>query len=511
MRTFQQLQRGTILIVVLICILIIAGVSGAIMGTVRIHSDSVNSSWKELKAFELAESAMAQAYAAMRAQSGVNSDTISTVVAQTGIATTAVTWNTSSKTWSSVGGTLPTYSAGNDVGIAKSGGTWGAGDGFMAGPDLPNNVASETGWYAFRLGSQSAGTDEHLYNIQLKWWGSDGIDNNSDGVTDTDAFEVRTYTVRAAGIYQDKYVELESIVTRDPPTPAIDPNNPAAGFLAAISVQVAAGSGAPAGNVNIFNPSAENAIDGHDNATSITGAQAPSSTNDTDGILLAASGASLALSSNNGSGVSGVGGTGSSAMNNSGAFIGDIIDTIADGVKQVATDTSGNPSTDGNSQSLGSPSSLALVYHDYDAHGTLTIGGGSGPGYGILVVDATTVTSDSVLQFSGSNSTWEGIVIVRVKSNLAPSGPNGAVKSVGSGSTPGQIGSVVIYAKQNANFSGGSVMKNNGNRTTQFSLGAVKSALAAFNTAVPPSTQSSVGVPLMWRPIRAPGMTWAQD
>lgn len=504
-------QRGAILIVVLICVMIIAGISGALMATVRTHTDSVNASWAELKAFQLAESAMAQAKAALIAQSAANSATVALTAAQSGNPATAVTWNTITQSWDSLGGVLPSFTTSADTGMTIGSSTWGAGDGFAAGPDLARNLAGETGWYAYRLGSQTAGTDEHLYNIQLVWWGNDGVDNNNDGNVDGDAFELRTYTVRAAGIYGSAYVEIESIVFRDPPTPAIDPNNPSPGFLAAISVQVAAGSGAPAGNVNIFNPSAANAIDGHDNATTITGASSPSSTNDTDGILLAASGASLALSSNNGSGVSGVGGSGSAAMNNNGTFIGDIIDTIADGVKTVAKDTSGNPSTNGNNQSLGSPSSLALVYHDYDTNGTLTIGGSFGPGYGILVVDATTITGTPALQFSGANSTWEGIVIVRVKNNLAPSGPNGAVKSVGSGSTPGQIGSVVIYAKGSANFSGGDVMKNNGNRTTVFSLGAVKAALGAFNTAVPPTNNATLGAPLLWRPIRAPGMTWAQD
>src|SRR5574341_1810322 len=101
---------------------------------------------------------------------------------------------------------------------------------------------------------------------------------NNDGVIDTDINETRTYTIRAAGIYQGQYAELESVVTRDPPQPPINPNTPPAGMLSAISIQIAAGGyTGGAASVQIKNPSNANNITGIDSSTSIVGATPASS------------------------------------------------------------------------------------------------------------------------------------------------------------------------------------------------------------------------------------------
>ena len=444
-----------------------------------------------------------------RSAAGSNGQTVADAVNGAGNVANAARWDASTNAWVAQNTMLTWNSTNDDRGLdgVASTGDFGEGDGFPPPADpAKTNAPGEPNVIAYRLGAPNAigASDNHYWTTHARWWGNDNIDNNNDGSMDgADIFEQRTYTIRAAGIYQDQYTELETFVTRDPPQPAVDPNNPPSGFLAAISVQVAANSGAPAGNVNIFNPSAPNSVTGVDTQTNISGASSATASNNTSGVLLAASGASLTLAASNPTNVTGTGGTPS--FNNSGAFIGPIIDTISDAVKAAARDTSGNPSDNANNQSQGSATSLKLVYHDFDRYGTFN----AGPGFGILVVDATDITSTPAIKFTGAGSTWEGIVIVRVKNNLAPTGPNGAVQAAGAGppGSVGQMGSVVVYAKSQANFSGGSVYKNNGNRPTQFSMGAVQAALSAFVTQTPPPpAASNVSIPISWRPIRAAGL-----
>lgn len=502
--------RGTILLVVMITIFVIAGMSAGILTMATGSAKSADVQVAQLRAFQMAEAALDRARAELLAAAGANATTVATAVNSAGRLSDAVRWSAGAGGWTPQTSLLTWVAPGDDVGLdgIASTGDIGEGDGFPTPPAPETNQPGEPNVIVYRFGlpGPTGALDQTYFKLWAHWWGGDGIDQNGDGIVDTDPFESRTYTIRGAGVYGSAYAEIEMIVNRDVPPPPIDPNNPPGGFLAAISVQVAANSGAPSGNVNIFNPSAVNSVVGTDNATAITGATAPSTTNDTTGVMLAASGASLTLSANNPTGVTGTGGTPS--FNNSGVFMGPQIDTIADGVKAVATDSGGLPSDNGINQSWGTPSSLKLVYHDFDQHGTLVV---NNPGYGILVVDATTITDTPALQFTGRGSTWEGIVIVRVKSNLAPTGPNGAVKAAGSGSTAAQVGSVVIYAKQSANFGSGSVYKNNGNRPTMFSMGAIQSALSAFVTQTPPPpTNPTVSPTIAWRPIRGVGVPWSR-
>ncbi len=499
--TNRRSERGAILIIVMIMIMVVAGMSAALLHVAMAQAQTAENAWYQAKALELAETGID------RGRSLLQGSPPSGVPTSNGTA-----W---SSLLSATGGTGAWNPTNDDVGLdgVASTSDYGENDGYptplyaargAAAPGEPNITPVALG----TVNSVGA-ADDHTWTLYARWWGGDGVDNNNDGQVDTDINETRTYTIRAAGLYQGQYAELESVLTRDPPQPPINPNSPPAGMLSAISIQIAAGGyTGGANNVNVFNPSAANSVSGFDNPTSISGAQAPSSTNNTVGVQLAANGASLSLTSNNTSGVTGTGGTPS--FNNSGSYIGNIVDTIADGVKLAARDTSGNPSSDANNQSLGSASNLRLVYHDADANGQLTIGGTTGPGYGILVVDVTNASSPP-LQFSGSNSTWEGVVIVRIK-GTATTNTNGFVKAVGAGATPGQIGSVIVYAKGAVNYGAGSddFYKNNGNRTTQFSMGAVKAALTAFNNQVPPPPAQALVTPLTWRPVRVPGSRWVQ-
>jgi type II secretory pathway pseudopilin PulG len=509
----------------MVAIMIIAGITAALFELTMLSSRAVQAEQDQMRAFQMAESAIDRARAVLVGSGDDNSQTIADLVRDAGDTSNSVEWDTTSNSWVSY--TSGNWSSSNDVGLDGQSGTndQGEGDGFptAANPGNPTDMPGESNVRMYRFGGNAS--DPHLYTVYAVWWGNDGIDNNGDGdvdETDDDVYEMRTYTIRATGIYRDQVVELETLLTRDPPPDPVDPNNPPGGFLAAISVQVGANSGAPSGTVDFFNSSAANVITGIDSATSITGAASASSSNDTDGIQLAASGASLTLDAKNTGTVTGDGATSGSSFNNNGTFIGDIIDTIADGAKSVAKDTSGLPSSNGNAQNWGTASDLKVVYHDVDAHGPLEVGNGTATdtsgttwnnsrgGFGILVVDVENVTSTPPISFSGANSSWEGIVIVRVKNNLAPTGPNGVVKATGSGSNPGQIGSVVVYGKNQADFSGGYVYKNNGNRPTQFSLGAIQEALQAFNDTVPPDDNSEISDPIVWRPIRRPGIAYGR-
>ncbi len=502
-------SRGTALIVTMVAIMVIAGITAALFELTLLSSRAIENEQFQIRAFQQAEGAMDRARGLLVGSGDDNSQAMADLVMNAGTTANAVVWDTTTSSWA--GYTSGTWSStSDDVGLDGVANTndQGEGDGFpTAAEPGDSSKPGEPNVRMFRFGATNV--DPHLYAVYATWWGGDGIDNNGDGdidEADGDVFEVRTYTLRATGIYQGEVVELETIFTRDPPVPAIDPNTPPGGFLSAISIQVGANSGAPSGTVNFFNSSSSNIITGNDTATSITGAASASSSNDTNGIQLAASGASLTLGAKNPGAISGVGST-TPSFNNNGTFIGDIVDTIADGAKSVAVDSSGLPSDDATNQDWGTASNLKIVYHDADANGTLNV---SNNGFGILVIDVDTVTDTPPLKFSGSTSSWEGIVIVRVKTKLAPTGTNGVVQAVGSGSNPGQIGSVLVYAKGSADFSSGYVYKNNGNRSTQFSLGAIQEALEAFNNEVPPSGESEVSPPILWRPIRQPGMAFGQ-
>lgn len=510
--------RGTALIVTMIAVMIIAGITAALFELTMISSRAVQAEQDQLRAFQMAEGAMDRARAVMVGSGANNGAAVVALVQSAGTSSTSVEWDTTTNSWTTFQGGAWSATS-HDVGLDGVANTndQGEGDGFpTVGSMTDSTKPGEPNVQMFRFATSA--NDPHYYMVRAYYWGDDGIDNNNDGVDDgfgagTDPFEDRTYMLRSTGVFNGVVVELETLITRDPPTPGIDPNNPPAGFLSALSVQIAGNSGTPAGNIEFKNTSNANDINGDDHQSTISGAPTSTTSNDTDGIQLAASGnaaGNLTMSADNPNRVTGNGGqTANNAMTTNGTFIGDVIDTIADGARNVAVDTSGLASDDATNQDWGSASDLKVVYHDADANGALAV---QNPGFGILVIDVDDVTTAPVLTFSGNGSTWEGIVIVRAKNNLAPNTANGVIKMTGQGGGAGLMGSVVVYGKGAADFTSSKpyVVKNNGNRQTNFSRGAVQMALEAFNNMVPPTSDSEVSDPLLWRPIRQPGMAFGK-